>query len=269
MKSIRSTLIESRHRGTNSRFTLIELLVVIAIIAILAALLLPALQMAKREALRISCLGNERQMHLVSLSYVNDFNGYYPIHWYKEPGYQPSAYYHCTPVWHLIKCGYLKPESDTQYPNDFRICPSLASLQPRGEGGYNTSCYSLSGYLSGYDGNGDAVWSGTSRIVTMIKSPTSTYEWVEAKYFTKDSGVPSYAGKVFGGTTDFSAWNPAMVRMEGGDIKLGSTLGDQTLLKPRHYQGINIFFTDGHGTLWPFPYKDSTPNTSDEGRMTL
>ena len=67
---------KSNNFSRHAAFTLIELLVVIAIIAILAAMLLPALAKAKAKAKQAACMNNNKQLGLALLMYVGDFQQY-------------------------------------------------------------------------------------------------------------------------------------------------------------------------------------------------
>ena len=72
-------MLKSRRPGPPHGFTLIELLVVIAIIAILAAMLLPALAAAKRKAQRINCVSNIREVNLAFRVWEGDNGDKYPM----------------------------------------------------------------------------------------------------------------------------------------------------------------------------------------------
>ena len=78
-------------------FTLVELLVVIGIIAVLLALVLPALARARNSALRVSCSSNLRQIGVAFISYAHDNRGWFPAVAIAWPKAYPEDWVHWQP----------------------------------------------------------------------------------------------------------------------------------------------------------------------------
>ena len=106
-------------------FTLIELLVVIAIIAILAAMLLPALQQARARAQATKCVGNLKQMGTIAQSYMDDHRGFWPTGNPFNEATDSDGLYTASYISQLYKGKYIGREAVDNSPGSYARCETI------------------------------------------------------------------------------------------------------------------------------------------------
>jgi len=111
---------------SKKRFTLIELLVVIAIIAILAAILLPALQSARTRAQMTKCISNLKQMGTVSQTYMDDHRGFWPTGNPFLEKLDSNGLYTMSYISNFYKGKYIGQGAVSNKGEDFARCESVS-----------------------------------------------------------------------------------------------------------------------------------------------